>query len=289
MYHFGLVHAHLSAKNVIIGHDVSDADLAVICCGHMKRCPPEKHPHTVRWPNSENSVDSYSLEYIHRGSGTFVFGDKTHRLSAGTAVLYRPGEPRHYIYDPIDEPESYWVRFGGKYAGEIIKHFKIQGKIFYFQNTKNFIKIVQTMITEAQTGAPQAPLICTGLLITLLGEASKIILNNEESKITPIHQSTQLILQNLRITNAELAEYCGLSLSHFEHLFKKIHGCSPMQYRLNAQIEKAKIFLQETPLPINEIALTVGYDNPLYFSRIFKKKTGLPPMAYRNQMKNQNN
>ena len=60
---------------------------------------------------------------------------------------------------------------------------------------------------------------------------------------------------------------------------------TPMQYILSIRIANAQNLLETTGYTISEIAAIVGYDNPLYFSRIFKKQKGLSPKEYRHQSK----
>lgn len=66
--------------------------------------------------------------------------------------------------------------------------------------------------------------------------------------------------------------------------FKLYTGFTPMQYILSKRIYNAEALLQNTQYNITEIAQIVGYDNPLYFSRIFKKLKGISPSEYRKHI-----
>jgi AraC-like DNA-binding protein len=74
-----------------------------------------------------------------------------------------------------------------------------------------------------------------------------------------------------------LADKAGLSRFHFGRLFKALTGKSVTDYINNARIRRAEYLLRNTPLTISEIALTVGYHDIYYFSRIFKKYKDVPP------------
>ncbi len=82
------------------------------------------------------------------------------------------------------------------------------------------------------------------------------------------------------ITLAELAEKAGYSKSRFSHLFSEITGTTPKQYLNNVRLQ-VSCELLSTGLTVAEIADRCGFNDPLYYSRIFKKKYGLSPTGYR--------
>ncbi len=75
-----------------------------------------------------------------------------------------------------------------------------------------------------------------------------------------------------------------MSTSWFIRSLKQYTGMTPVQYIILIRIAKARTLLESTDYSINEIASIVGYDNPLYFSRIFKKHTGSSPANYRKHL-----
>ena len=76
-----------------------------------------------------------------------------------------------------------------------------------------------------------------------------------------------------------------VSVSWFIRNFKQYTGFTPMQYILSKRLYEAEILLQNTDYNVTEIAEIIGYDNPLYFSRIFKKAKGISPSEYRKNIK----
>ena len=75
-----------------------------------------------------------------------------------------------------------------------------------------------------------------------------------------------------------------MSVSWFLRNFKQVTGKSPMQYILNIRINNAVSLLESTDYNVTEIATIIGYDNPLYFSRIFTKQKGVSPSAFRKNL-----
>ena len=73
----------------------------------------------------------------------------------------------------------------------------------------------------------------------------------------------------------------NMSTSWFGKSFAAAAGMSPKQYILDLRIRNAQILLETTDGTVSEIARIVGYDNPMYFSRLFRKAKGLSPLKYR--------
>jgi AraC-like DNA-binding protein len=88
--------------------------------------------------------------------------------------------------------------------------------------------------------------------------------------------------QNINID--DYAASRGMSVSWFIRNFKKYTGSTPMQFILQKRICNAEALLLNTEYNINEIAQIVGYDNSLYFSRMFKKIKGISPSEYRKNI-----
>ena len=88
------------------------------------------------------------------------------------------------------------------------------------------------------------------------------------------------------ISVAELAQMSGYSQRQFSRLFKEAYGVSPNAYITNLRIQKAQQLLQNTQLPIGEIAWNCGFEDQNYFSRMFRQTAGVTPSAYRNRERN---
>lgn len=103
----------------------------------------------------------------------------------------------------------------------------------------------------------------------------------------PIEQQHTFIQNNFnyKISIKSLADTAGYSEAHFINLFKKYYGCTPKECILDLRMEKAKSLLQTTDLYINEIAQQCGYDDALYFSRLFRRHIGISPQEFRNLIK----
>ncbi|SHI16991.1 helix-turn-helix domain-containing protein [Leeuwenhoekiella palythoae] len=79
------------------------------------------------------------------------------------------------------------------------------------------------------------------------------------------------------------AQRSNLSSNYFGDVIKHFTGESAQSHIQHYVIQLAKLKLRETSLPISQIAYSLGYDYPTYFSRFFKKEVGVTPSVYRNQ------
>ncbi|MCQ2398976.1 MAG: helix-turn-helix transcriptional regulator [Clostridia bacterium] len=82
-----------------------------------------------------------------------------------------------------------------------------------------------------------------------------------------------------------MAERAGYSVNYYIKKFKAETGLSPMKYLTVSKIEKAKMLLETTDVPVLKIMEEVGFSDPSYFSRYFKKATGYSPRAFRAHFK----
>ena len=88
-----------------------------------------------------------------------------------------------------------------------------------------------------------------------------------------------------KITLQKLADYLHVSDSYLSKLFKEETGISFTQYLNEIRINRSKELLQNTKMSIVEVALFVGYEDQSYFTKVFKKITGITPKKYRSGKK----
>ncbi|WP_332888761.1 AraC family transcriptional regulator [Paenibacillus selenitireducens] len=91
------------------------------------------------------------------------------------------------------------------------------------------------------------------------------------------------------LTLEELAGLHAMTSKSFSYFFYKYTGSRPIDFVIQHRMERACELLKTGNFPISDIAVSVGYGNPLYFSRAFKKRFGVSPSAYANQLNNHNN
>ncbi len=115
-------------------------------------------------------------------------------------------------------------------------------------------------------------------------EYSNLISDKNKSALSkPIYASLDYISSHFsdNISLQDVADNIKISKNYFCEIFKKETGITFIQYLTNLRIEKAKWYLENSNLKMNEISDAVGYSNYSYFSYIFKKNTGITLSDYR--------
>jgi len=98
-----------------------------------------------------------------------------------------------------------------------------------------------------------------------------------------IRRATELMHARLgeKIRLAEVAEACGLSTSYFSRLFKNTTGMTTHQWLLVQRVERAKVLLSTTRMPIVEIAFATGFADQTHMTRVFSKRVQSSPLVWR--------
>lgn len=233
----------------------------------------------------------FQLLYVASGKAHFYF-DKSEEdtvVTAGHMVLYRPKEPQRYIYYGEEQTEVYWVHFTGNNVTNILRHYGIGSgmRVIETGTSLEYPRIFKQMIQELQRCLAHYPDLLTLLLLELLIRIERQIGREHRPKDAYLNAEMELAIQHFsdhysdEINIEEYALSRGMSVSWFIRSFKQYAGTTPMQYLVERRMANAQVLLETTSYNISEIAALVGYDNPLYFSRIFRKQKGMSPSEYR--------
>ena len=234
--------------------------------------------------------NDYQLLYIASGKGYFYFNDTDVEtiVTKGNMVLFKPGEPQVYYYYAEDNTEVYWVHFTGSEVEEYLEHYDIPKTeyVFFTGVSHDYPWIFNQMIRELQIQRVNYDEMLTILLRHLFLTINRYIKECKLTTNTFVNDIEKAIHYfevnyNKEISVEKYAEEHHMSVNRFIENFKNVVKTTPMQYIMSLRISAAKGYLDNTSKNISEVADAVGYDNSLYFSRVFKKHTGYTPSEYR--------
>ncbi|MCF0134351.1 MAG: helix-turn-helix transcriptional regulator [Blautia sp.] len=234
----------------------------------------------------------FQLLYVASGKAHFYFDGVEKIVPAGNMVLYRPKEEQRYYYYGADRTEVYWVHFTGNNVTNILREYGIpdNGHVIHTGVSLEYKRIFQLIIQELKHCKPHYEKLLTFYLdylfillsrlkVTMPEHKSSFLMDEMDKAVSYFHKN-----YNKPISIDAYSREQGMSVSWFIRNFKEYTGSTPAQYILSLRINNAQSLLESTSYNITEIAAIVGYDNPLYFSRLFRKYCGISPKEFRQHL-----
>lgn len=149
----------------------------------------------------------------------------------------------------------------------------------------SLLNACERLLAEANSGLEFSDTIRDGILCEITG-----LVRRACSSRAPTDPKAELVGRAItlirtvggKLSVADLSERLFISKDYLRHLFLEYSDNSPIQHIINARIEKAKTLLLTRPdQTVSQISEDTGFDNPYYFSRLFKKITGATPTQFR--------
>lgn len=263
-------------KNVFLYKlKIGDYDMSVIFTptvsySTIRYCDP-------KWFIPEEYIRFHNIMFIESGSCDIYIDRVLYSLTAGDV-----------IYCPIG-----CLRSGGN-ADDCTKihafDFQLSGTgllpipiVSHYENFDNFSRDLKRFNYAWTQGREGYDLQCMGIFVLIL---HRLIYGQDYSVgNTHVKSIKHYIIDHSheQLTVSGLAEKFGFSPAYCGALFKKSEGCSIQEFINTIRINKAKNFLSFQNMSITEIAYEVGYNDVFYFSKTFKKLTGVSPLQYRKQ------
>ena len=236
------------------------------------------------------------LIYVTNGSGEVVVEGEHHLLFKNDYIVIPKNVPHYYGTNEEDAWTIYWIHFDGSKAQHLTKSF---GKKYSLQTHHSVreefrIHLFKDLIHTLSMGyAPShleyASLSLQQLIASFLySDQFMHHLHVKDSDVIAKSISFMKTHVEEALSLKELADHAGLSVAHYSKLFTQKIGFSPIDHFIHLKIQYACQLLDISHLYIKEIAYRVGYKDPYYFSRIFKKIMQMSPAEYKKRDKRKN-
>ncbi|MGK6352691.1 AraC family transcriptional regulator [Parapedobacter sp. DT-150] len=254
--------------------------------------PNEQHPtpYQFKWEQGR-ILQEYQLIYISAGSGIFEStkgGVIT--IDEGSIILLFPDEWHRYKPHGTTGWIEYWVGFSGNIADNLIKHsfFTKKNPVLFTGVKPDIIRLYQDIISYTRCELPGYQPLVSGCVLYLLGMIYSVSKQQALAKNNGDHQrlvqkATAMLRESAEtdVTMEGIADQLKMSYSLFRKVFKKHTGIAPGQYLLQLKVDRAKHLLLYTDKLVKEIAYDLNFESEGYFSKFFKEKTGVSPLAYK--------
>ena len=226
------------------------------------------------------------LVYCISGCADFCLTDSTFRLNPGELIFIPDGIaytvrcPEEFCHITVNFQLLHSAftkrlfQLWACYAGALVMQDSFGGE--------EMLQRVVRIWNEKHTGfCVQVKSLMYELLYLYFAGLRKQSRTPEYGKLRPAKKILDNRFQE-DIPVAELAAACGFSETHFRRLFCREFHCSPVEYRIEKRLLKAKDLLLAGELPVSQISSEVGFSDANYFSRIFKHRFGVSPTMYAN-------
>ena len=229
--------------------------------------------------------DHYLLHYVVSGQGTFQTGNRTFVLGPGEAFLAEPDTPIYYRADDADPWEYYWVGFSGPSAALLlaqtpfVRDRAVLRPAAGSRLRQSLLDIYKARGTDYPSAVRMAGYLQAALGLLMETQPKR----GGEALSDYARQGAEFLQQNYSraIGVEEAAREAGVSRSYLYRAFQSEFGCSPSDYLTRYRIQRAAQLLRHSGLPVGTVAASVGYEDPFYFSRAFRREMGVSPSAYR--------
>jgi len=217
----------------------------------------------------------WEMTYVFKGSGELDCRGR-HSLQPGTGFLIPPGM-EHYEHVPL-AMDTLWVGLQGRRLGDLYPGRMFIGKI---PELHSFFEHLWWM-TERYRDRVGPEL--DGLTLLLVNRFIRLTTEKLDAEPGCINEAIQWMHDHFDqpASVLDLATRFGCSEGYFFRIFKRQTGKTPITYLTEIRVQHAMDALRNTTMTIDKIARLVGYRDPLYFSRVFRKVTGRSPGAVRS-------
>ncbi|WP_237152243.1 AraC family transcriptional regulator [Oryzibacter oryziterrae] len=226
------------------------------------------------------------LQYTISGHGNLRHGDEVHRIHPGEAMLvFIPHNHRYWVQDG-EHWEFFWISMHGKDAlGLLSAALSVTGPILRPKpRTVEIFADCCNRLIEGEGDTPGAASALAYRVVAALYDDVFFGHTGEAEVDGPMARVVRYVGANLGrdLSVDALAAVAGLSRAHFSRLFAHSVGVPPAEFVLSERMRKAsKLLAVNGDVSIKEVAALVGFDDPNYFSKVFRRHFGASPSEFR--------
>lgn len=259
-------------------------DLVVYYSGFEKCTPEQSYGPAFR--------DHYLLHYVEEGKGEFHANKNVYKLSKNDLFLIFPEQTTYYGADSTLPWSYYWIGFNGRAAEYYIRRlgFSTDSPIIRIKDAVSVIESFNLILCDCLKNSSNIDILtqsCFYKILFNLAEQTGNIENsgiNEVSRFNYINHAIKFIERyySQTITVRDIAGYVGIHRGYLYLLFKENLKMSPQEYLINYRLDKACRLMHNPDYSIGDISRSVGFKDPLHFSKVFSKFKGSSPRKYRD-------
>ncbi len=239
-----------------------------------------------------HGMKGYILNLTVKGRGRIFDGEAAFDCEEGDLLLFQPKTPHYYGRSPDSDAWHHrWVYFRPRayWSDWLSFQDEVQGigRLHLPESLRGeFDRLFASIESTHNSGRRFAEELAMNLLERLLLRAvEEDPRSHQQVRDARVIEACQYVTSNLaaEVKIEEVAKHVCLSPSRLAHLFREQMGVNLLRWREDQRVIRARLLLQTTQEPIASIGREVGYDDQLYFSRVFRKRVGVSPSDFRRR------
>ncbi len=257
-------------------------DLKLNFCGYARTHPLHSFGPAVR--------PHYLIHYVLSGEGYYYIGDKQYHIGPGQGFLIEPDVLTFYQSHAANPWEYIWIGFSGEMAADVLLKIGLSAEfpVFTHEDRKELKELIDNMMACKTMNAADE-LSRNGLMylfFSCLARGRGPAHKHDSHSNLYISKAVEYIKNNYHTTVriSDIAGYVCLNRSYLYTLFVRHLSMTPMEYLNTFRLTKACELLTLTDYPVGSIAISCGYNDPMAFSKTFRRKYGKTPSQYRREM-----
>lgn len=242
-----------------------------------------------QYRNRPNGCDQFILFYCTHGSGWIKVDGIDHTLTANQLFIIEQNRPCSYGSSDQSPWTNYWIHFQGKHSRDYSPKLNTVINLSPSSNSRigDRLKIFEEILQCVENSTTRKNIVYANVLlkqfltsVTLLQQFRQF---NEIDKDELFWKAKSILHSRIngQISLKDVAASCNCSISNLNKVFKRETNTSPINYFLGLKMQRACRLLAHSALRIKEIASSLGFEDPYYFSRLFTKYIGVSPRQYR--------
>jgi len=237
---------------------------------------------------NQQKMNHHCLVYCQTGEIILNDNGRSLRIKRGDIALKSPSQSLQINTQDNQNHDYYWINFTGNLALDFAQRLlmKMDNDIAHVGDLTNIFNDFDELLALGQKGYTATNVIhavhVLQQALSFLALQLRLNVFNKSSKFD-LEAIENLMRNNLHheLNLDTLAHYSQLSKYHFCKKFKELTDSTPIQHFINMKMQKACFLLDNTTDAIKKVAEALGYSDPYYFSRLFKKTVGMSPKQYR--------
>jgi len=266
------------------------SDVHIVNAGYEKSSA-KKNPRTL------SDFKAFSMHLVMSGAGYLKIGGQTFRVEKNSLFFLFPKTPLEYFPDKRTPWKYSWIDFTGTKVNDFLKRMDItkDNPVLTIENPATFNKIFLRNVADCLTYKDFSDVIATATFYNVLVEIFKQRYSHSANTANDTTASINRILDyiNTHYTNPDLsidivASHVGYHRVSVARLFRQKTGVTFQDHLTKVRLQAAVMLFDNGETSISAVSNAVGYTDPLYFSKVFKKYNTISPREHIKKITSEN-